>query len=331
MSDTSSKAIDVSVIIPTYNRLWCLPAAVESCRRAACRVEIIVVDDGSTDGTWAWLETQPDVVALRQPNQGKDWAVARGMSVARGRYVRFLDSDDALLSGAIDRQVTLGDEAGADVVTAGMLFTDERGGVIARTQYARCDDFLAQQLGETEQSHYSAYLFRREFVAHIPHRQEFGALDDRMFMIEVAMRHPCVAVLEGQALRHVKHASERLQSAQGIKHVVKTFNHLQVYRSALAQLEQQNELTPQRASAAASILWRLAHWIAATHPDDACEVVRWIQHLDPGFTPPEPGILGICFRRLGFRRTQHLLRLRRRLLAPIRRRSKAPLFAPTAP
>ena len=47
--------IDISIVIPTYNRLWSLPKAVQSCLTMAAKVEVIVVDNGSTDGTWEWL------------------------------------------------------------------------------------------------------------------------------------------------------------------------------------------------------------------------------------------------------------------------------------
>ena len=66
---------DISIIIPTYNRLWGLPKAVESCLSSGCAVEVIVVDDGSTDGTWQWLQARSDVVSVRTENWGKDWAV----------------------------------------------------------------------------------------------------------------------------------------------------------------------------------------------------------------------------------------------------------------
>ena len=41
----------VSIIIPTYNRLWALTKAVDSCFSEGCKVEVVVIDDGSTDGT----------------------------------------------------------------------------------------------------------------------------------------------------------------------------------------------------------------------------------------------------------------------------------------
>jgi hypothetical protein len=306
--------VDVSVIIPTYNRLWCLPLAVQSCRGTACRTEIVVVDDGSTDGTWQWLQSQTDVLALRQSNQGKDWAVARGLAYARGRYVKFLDSDDQILPGAIDRQLTAAEQTDADIIAAGMKFVTASGTVLLESEYAPTDDFIAQQLGEGDDSHYSAFLFRRELVSEIPHRQEFGALDDRMFMIEVALRGPRVESVTGQTLLHVHHGAERLQFAVGIREVVTHFCHLSVYRRAMAELRDRGELTSRRAAAAARVLWPLAHCIARTHPVEGAEVEAWIRRLCPQFEPPEGGILGLCFRRLGFSRTQRLLRVRRALV-----------------
>lgn len=90
----------ISIIIQTYNRLWCLPRAVHSCRQSAISSEIIVVDDGSADETWDWLQAQPDVTAIKQTNWGKDHAVNRGFDMARGEFVRFLDSDDLVVPGA---------------------------------------------------------------------------------------------------------------------------------------------------------------------------------------------------------------------------------------
>src|SRR5690242_10046517 len=103
--------IDISVIIPTFDRLWGLPKAVESCFSSECRVEVIVIDDGSTDGTWQWLQGRKDIVAIKSENWGKDWAVVAGMARAQGDYVRFLDSDDWLKPQANADQLRLARQA----------------------------------------------------------------------------------------------------------------------------------------------------------------------------------------------------------------------------
>ena len=113
------------MIIPSLNRLWSLQKTVKSCRNSGCKSQIIVVDDGSTDGTWDWLQSQKDVVAIRQDNWGKDWAVNKGFAVAHGEFVRFLDSDDWLVPGANEKQLTIGRLQHADVVVGGCRVYDE--------------------------------------------------------------------------------------------------------------------------------------------------------------------------------------------------------------
>ncbi len=304
-------AADVSVIIPTYNRLWALPQAVESCRAGGGRTEIIVVDDGSTDGTWDWLQKQKDVTSILQNNWGKDWAVNNGFATARGEFVRFLDSDDWILPGANDKQLAIGQSQSADVVVAGYRILDEKTKNEQNLGWTACDDFIAQQLGECDSSHYSAYLFRRSFIQNIFHRQEFGPLDDRMFVIEVALHNPRTAVYDAPAFVHRHHERGRLQFGHGMRAVLMRWQHLNIYKKALAMLEARGDLTPRRIKAAVNILWPLTHWIAYTHLDEACEVVRWIYQMDDKFVPPDNGLLGFLYRRLGFRTTEQILRVRR--------------------
>jgi glycosyltransferase involved in cell wall biosynthesis len=85
-----------SVIVPTYNRLSLVVAAVESVLRQECTdYELIVVDDGSTDGTAEALAAFGDRIrVVRQANQGQSAARNAGINAATGEYVAFLDSDD---------------------------------------------------------------------------------------------------------------------------------------------------------------------------------------------------------------------------------------------
>lgn len=90
----------VSIIIPTYNRLSFLPKAIDSVlAQTFTNYEIIVVDDGSTDGTQAYVqEHYADKIILLQKEKGGPGAARNaGIRIARGVYIAFLDSDDLWL------------------------------------------------------------------------------------------------------------------------------------------------------------------------------------------------------------------------------------------
>lgn len=108
-TDPSSKVPLVSVIIPTYNRSRLLRLAIESVlAQTYPAIEIIVVDDGSTDDTAAMLEQYAGrLTYIRQANQGGTAARNAGLRAASGEYLTFLDHDDLMLPTKIERQVQM--------------------------------------------------------------------------------------------------------------------------------------------------------------------------------------------------------------------------------
>jgi glycosyltransferase involved in cell wall biosynthesis len=98
----------VSVVIATHNRATLLPQAIESARRAGNDVEIIVVDDASTDDTPAVCRGLDGIVYRRlETNLGPAHARNLGIRESSCDYVAFLDDDDSLLPGALDGLVAL--------------------------------------------------------------------------------------------------------------------------------------------------------------------------------------------------------------------------------
>lgn len=98
--------MSVSVIIPAYNHAPFLPWAVKSALAQSLRpLEVIVVDDGSTDDTAEVLRPyEGRVRVLRQPNRGVAAARNAGAAVASGELLAFLDADDAWLPAKLERQ-----------------------------------------------------------------------------------------------------------------------------------------------------------------------------------------------------------------------------------
>ena len=100
----------VSVIIPTFNRRQWIGVCLDSIKSQTYpRIETLVIDDGSTDGTVAWLESQPEYSFVRVHKQPKNGgaSIARndGIHIARGELIVFIDSDDALLPDHIETAV----------------------------------------------------------------------------------------------------------------------------------------------------------------------------------------------------------------------------------
>ena len=98
--------ISVSVIIPTYNRARLLPRCLDSVISQELKpLEIIVVDDGSTDSTRDLVRRDyPGVKLITQDNKGVSAARNAGIGAAAGDWLAFLDSDDAWLPGKLRRQ-----------------------------------------------------------------------------------------------------------------------------------------------------------------------------------------------------------------------------------
>jgi glycosyltransferase involved in cell wall biosynthesis len=92
---TEDKAPLASIVIPCYNQAHFLPEAIESALSQTHRpIEVIVVDDGSTDNTRDVVARYPHVRYVRQKNRGLGGARNTGFRVSKGEYILFLDADD---------------------------------------------------------------------------------------------------------------------------------------------------------------------------------------------------------------------------------------------
>lgn len=92
----------LSIIIPAFNAESYLQRCLDSIfSQEFTDYEVIVIDDGSTDGTAALLEGYPQVKVIHQENQGMATARNRGLDAAQGDYILFVDSDDELMPHAL--------------------------------------------------------------------------------------------------------------------------------------------------------------------------------------------------------------------------------------
>lgn len=135
----------VSVLFPAFNALATLPRAVASIREQTFPDwELLVVDDGSTDGTAEWLRVQaarePRLKVISQSHGGIVAALNRGLAAAHGEFIARMDADDESLPERLAEQVALLDsQPGVGVVGSLVKFA---GGRAASQGYALHVDWL---------------------------------------------------------------------------------------------------------------------------------------------------------------------------------------------
>jgi|SRR5690625_57270 len=129
-----------SVIIPSYNRSQIIRKTLESVWNQTYRpVEVVIVDDGSTDNTreivnrWKEEFVSEDfkVNYFFQKNSGVQHARNKGISLAKGRFLQFLDSDDLLLPEKLDLQISKMKEEKTGISICDYYVTDERENILS--------------------------------------------------------------------------------------------------------------------------------------------------------------------------------------------------------
>jgi glycosyltransferase involved in cell wall biosynthesis len=118
----------VSVIIPAHNAAQYIEQAIESVLNQTLRpIEVIVVNDGSTDETARIVEKFPEPVQLLTQNKsGVSAARNCGIRRAQGKFIAFLDADDVFIrKNKLEKQIKIARERNCDLVISGWRITDE--------------------------------------------------------------------------------------------------------------------------------------------------------------------------------------------------------------
>jgi len=159
----------VSVILPVYNATRFIKRSLGSALvQSYSDLEVIVVDDGSTDGTAEIVREFKDsrLSYIYQPNAGQGPARNKGIAQARGQYITFLDADDEYLPGKIEKQVAfLGAHPEYQVCYCNALhFYSERPEYLFRKTAAGWSGNILEKLLQTSFINPNTVMVRREVL-----------------------------------------------------------------------------------------------------------------------------------------------------------------------
>ncbi|MDT0391447.1 glycosyltransferase family 2 protein [Streptomyces dubilierae] len=236
---------DVSVIIGAYEAMpyliECL-SSVEAQTIDPDRVEVIAVDDGSTDGTGEYLEefaarAPMPVLVIRQENSGGPSGPRNvGLGKASGRYVFFLDADDRLGPEALERMVAMADRAGTDVVLGKVEGVNRSAPKSMWGKTVERTDVYSSNIKFTLSAQ---KLFRRELLDRHGMRFDESLFtgEDALFTMEAYLRANGVSVV-------ADHTCYYLVGRDDGKHVTKSGSYTLRFDSARALMHLIAELVP---------------------------------------------------------------------------------------
>lgn len=197
-------APDVTVSLAVFNTMPYLKETLDSLVGQSIgrdRLEVVAVDDGSTDGSGGLLDEyaarHPDVFrVLHQENSGGPAGPCnRALDLARGRFVYFLGADDYLAPEALERMVAYADEHGSDIVMGRVVGVHGRD--IRQALFRRNAPDLDRYGPELRWSLFNANLYRRDLIERLGLRYveglSFGS--DQPFMLEAVVNAARISVL----------------------------------------------------------------------------------------------------------------------------------------
>ena len=276
----------VSIIIPCFNAERWLSEAIDSCLAQTYQlIEVVVVDDGSTDTSLEIMRSYGDRITYRTgPNKGGNHARNLGFSLSKGGYIQFLDADDYIRAHKLERQVQYLEETGADVVYGDWQhqYHDDSAEVILDNVKVSGNqpDILKSLLSDWWVSP-ACLLFRRSVVeASGGWDEALKAGQDRDFFLAVVMSGARVVYQPGCDSVYRRYGNITVSSSSQQRYLE---NHLKILEKYEARLTKEDRLSNSYKDALAQSYFLLARRYLTFDRDCYLQLLEKTLLLSPNF------------------------------------------------
>jgi GT2 family glycosyltransferase len=301
----------VSVIVPCFNaRKWICAtlASIFDQEQALPDLEVIVVDDGSTDGSGRLVaEAFPGVRLVCTDNGGASHARNVGTALAHGQFIQYLDADDLLAPGKLETQLHILAETNADIaygdwreLQTGPNGRAVSGRLVARRIEGEADIALLTDFWCPP----AAYLFRRAIVDHAgAWDEQQSVVEDVRFVLACALGGASFVYCPGVAAAYRVHASDSLSIRDPVAFTRGCL------RNAITVEEwwgRGGGLTRTRSAALLQVYGQVAR--ASYGRDETTFETAYaaLERLQPGYAPARPWHLALASRVVGYKSAEAL-------------------------
>lgn len=269
---------EIAVVIPAHNAVSFLPFALQSLQEQTLRPkEVVVVDDGSTDGTAAVAE-QAGVTVIRQPQRGPAAARNRGVQATKAPLVAFLDADDWYGPAKLGRQAMRLLELGASAICCDAWIVRHDKVERSKNEQRIVPAVLTlERLLQSNPVICSTMLVRRDALDHagpFDEDPELIATEDYDLWLRLARREPIAYMAEPLAFYRV-HAHSLSANARFLRGVDRIMD--KVERAFGDESHFRNLVQRRRASVRLDLAWDLLQ--QPGRRDEALDLIRQAQEL----------------------------------------------------
>jgi glycosyltransferase involved in cell wall biosynthesis len=297
----------ISVVVPCFNaRPWLRATLRSALQQDVPRLELIVVDDGSTDGGAELVQAEfPMARIARTRRQGPSRARNVGTHLATGDFIQYLDADDQLAEGKLRRQIEALDSDGADVAYGDWqemydapTGDDELGQLIERQIEGPVDIALFTDFWCPP----AVYLFRRRIVERVGGWNEaLPVIQDARFALDCALQDGKFVYCAGVQAYYRVHTQGSVSTRDRpafIRDRLRNARAMEMWWTTRGQLDRRHR------EAVLKVYGQVAR--DSFTRDDALfdQACTALEQLQPGYRPSHPWHLALASRLFGYRRAE---------------------------
>jgi glycosyltransferase involved in cell wall biosynthesis len=309
----------VSVVVPCRDaERWITESLRSSLDQSGVTVEVLVVDDGSTDGSASVVERLADsrVTLLRQPAHGVSRARNVGTRLTRGEYIQYLDADDVLSPGALVSRVAALRRTGADVAYSDWVRYEataagdfQEGAPAAKTLGPRPEIDLFRGAWWPP----GALLYRRPIVDAIgAWREDLPVIQDARFHLDAALRGARFVHVPQVGLRYRVHGPGSVSRRDPRAFLADCLRNALDVEGIWAS---DGGLDSERRAALRDIYAYICRAVSGVDGQLYDEAVTALLRVDPGYRPGSR-LLRVATDVVGFRKAERVAAVWRRLARP---------------